>query len=196
MKTEPQDFRFNSHDLPRRAGEMREYALVIPTPVRIGIDVIAVLAGEDIHLDMRLESVTQGVLVSGQLSAIADGQCVRCLEPMELEIASRIQELYRYAPEKPHTKAARRRARAEEDDLDLAEEFMMEGEIIDLAAPIRDAIVLALPVNPLCSTDCRGLCPGCGMKWSNLPADHLHELMDQRWAGLVGLQPTPLENPD
>lgn len=196
MKGELQIFRFNSHDLPRRAGEMREYSLVIPTPARIGIDVIAVPAGEEIHLDMRLESVTQGVLVSGQIVAMADGQCVRCLESMQFKVVGDFQELYRYEPEKPHTKAARRRIREEEDDLDFAEELMMEGEIVDLAAPIRDAIVLSLPINPLCKVDCRGLCPDCGVKWNNLPVDHLHELVDQRWSGLIGLRPGLSEEPE
>jgi uncharacterized protein len=189
MKRDPQVFRFNAHDLPRRAGEMREYSLDIPAPDRIGIDVIAVLVGELIHVDMRLESVTQGVLVSAQLSAIADGECVRCLEPVEFDIERKIQELYRYEPEKAHTKAQRKRAREEEDDLDLEEELMMEGDIIDLEAPIRDAIVLSLPVNPLCDEDCPGLCPECGVKWTNLPAEHGHGVIDARWSGLAGLLP-------
>ena len=47
-----------------------------------------------------------------------------------------------------------------------------------------DAIVLDLPVNPLCSDDCPGLCPECGGKWAELPADHAHEVIDARWAGL------------
>ena len=193
MTRDPQLFRFNTHDLPRRAGEMREYSLDIPAPERIGIDVIAVLPGEEIHLDMRLESVTQGVLVSAQLSTIADGECMRCLEPVAFDIERRIQELYRYAPEKAHTKAQRKQARAEEDDLDLEEELMMDGEIIDLEAPIRDAIVLSLPINPLCDQDCPGLCPECGVRWTNLPADHLHEVIDTRWSGLAGLLPEPPE---
>lgn len=191
MTRNPQVFSFNAHDLPRRAGEMRQYSLDIQTPDRIGIDVIAVLAGEEIHIDMRLESVTQGVLVSAQLSTIADGECVRCLKSVEFEIEGRIQELYRYEPEKTLIKAQRKHARVEEDDLDLEEELMMEGDIIDLAAPIRDAIVLSLPINPLCAEDCPGLCPECGVKWTNLPAEHAHEVSDQRWSGLAGLLPDP-----
>lgn len=198
MKSNSKVFLFNAHDLPRRAGEMREYTLDIPAPERIGIDVIAVQAGEEIHLDMRLESVTQGILVSGQLATIADGECMRCLEPVELDIQRRIQELYRYAPEKAHTKAERKRAAAEEDDLDLDEEYLMDGEVIDLEGPIRDAIVLSLPINPLCSQDCPGLCPTCGVKWTLLPLEHSHEVIDARWSGLAGLaeQIPPEGSPD
>ena len=180
-------FLFNSYELPRRAGEMRQYSLDLVIPERIGIDVIAVLAGEEIHLEMRLESVTQGVLVSAELSAIADGECMRCLDPIELQIDRRIQELYRYAPEKPHTKAERKRARQEGDDLDQDEVLMMDADFINLEGPIRDAIVLDLPVNPFCSPDCPGLCPGCGIKWSSLESTHSHPVIDPRWAGLSGL---------
>jgi uncharacterized protein len=180
-------FLFNSYELPRRAGEMKEYSLDIVIPERIGIDVIAVLAGEEVHLDLRLESVTEGVLVSAELSGVADGQCMRCLDPIELPIDRRIQELYRYAPSTPHTKAERKRARQEADDLDEAEVLMMDGDFIDLETPIRDVIVLDLPVNPPCAPDCPGLCPVCGVKWSLLDSTHVHEVIDPRWAGLSGL---------
>ena len=75
----------------------------------------------------------------------------------------------------------------DEEDLGEDDELMMEGDIMDLEPPIRDAIVLDLPINPLCSDDCPGLCPECGGKWAELPADHAHEVIDARWAGLNGL---------
>ena len=167
---------------------MREYGFEIVLPESIGIDVIAVQAGEEIRVDMRLESVTQGILVSAQISAVADGSCMRCLEPVELTVNRRIQELYRYAPEKLHTKAQRRSATTNgDDDLDEDEDLMLEGDEIDLEGPIRDAIVLDLPINPICADDCAGLCPGCGVKWSQLETEHVHELLDLRWKGLSAL---------
>ena len=62
----------------------------------------------------------------------------------------------------------------------------MEGEFIDLEPSVRDAIILNLPLNPLCDPDCPGLCPTCGVKWSELPDDHAHEVTDIRWSGLEG----------
>lgn len=194
MNRKSKTFFFNAHDLPRRAGEMREYTFDIVVPEPIGIDVIAVEAGEEIRVDMRLESVTQGILVSAQISAVADGTCMRCLEPVEVEVNRRVQELYRYAPEKVHTKAQRRNAT--DDDLDEDEDLMLEGDEIDLEGPIRDAIVLDLPINPLCSLDCQGLCPGCGVKWSQLEVGHAHELRDLRWQSLTELAPKNIEDPD
>ncbi len=189
-------FLFNAHDLPRRSGEMKEYSFDIAIPEPIGLDVIAVEAGEAIHVDMRLESVSQGILVSAQIAAVADGTCMRCLEPLEIDLHHRIQELYRYAPDKKvHTKAQRKAA--EVDDLDVDEDFMLEGDDIDLEGPIRDAIVLGLPINPLCQQDCPGLCSGCGVKWSLLEADHEHEVVDPRWKALLDLGPEdPNENLD
>lgn len=179
-------FLFNTHDLPRRAGEMREYAVDIPAPERIGIDVIAVPEDQGIHVAMRLESVTEGILVSAQVSTIAEGECIRCLDPVEMPITRNFQELYRYEPEKAHTKAQRKAAEAF-DDLDEEEDLMVDGETINLEGPIRDAVVLALPINPLCDEDCPGLCPRCGVKWSLLDSDHRHDVKDPRWAGLSDL---------
>ena len=163
---------------------MKEYACDITVPDRVGIDVIAVLPGEVIHVDLRLESVAEGVLVSAQIGAIADGECMRCLDPVEFDINRSIQELYRYEPEKAHTKAQRKRARQEQDDLDEDEELMMDGDFINLEIPIRDAIILALPINPLCDLVCQGLCAGCGLKWVDLPEDPAHDRLEPRWAGL------------
>ena len=187
MNRDSKVYLFNAHDLPRSAGEMKQYEFDITIPERVGIDVLAVLPGEEIHCDMTLSSVKEGVLVSLEIFAVADGECTRCLEPLEWDFTRRIQELYRYAPEKAHTKA-QRKAQEAQGELDFDEDLMMDGEIINLEIPIRDAIILDLPINPLCSENCPGLCPDCGVKWSALPAGHAHEVIDSRWAGLSALR--------
>ena len=72
-------FLLNTHDLPRRAGEMKEYELNIQLDSPIGIDVIAVPVGI-LELDLRLESVAEGVLATGEFDVVAKGECIRCLE--------------------------------------------------------------------------------------------------------------------
>ena len=178
-------FILNTHDLPRRAGEMKEYQLDIPAHVRIGVPLIAVPEGDLVELDVRLESVTEGVLASADIYAIAHGECIRCLDPVEVVIDRKIQELYRYEP----TNEKGRKKRREDEDVDLEgeEELQMEGDLMDLEIPIIDAIILTLPVNPLCSDECLGLCPDCGEKWEKLPEGHAHEVIDARWSGLNGL---------
>lgn len=178
-------FILNTHDLPRRAGEMKEYQLDIPAHVRIGVPLIAVPEGDLVELDVRLESVTEGVLASAEIYAIAHGECIRCLDPVEVVIDRKIQELYRYEP----TNEKGRKKRRDDEDVDLEgeEELQMEGDLMDLEIPVIDAIILTLPVNPLCSDECLGLCPDCGEKWENLPEGHAHEVIDARWSGLDGL---------
>ena len=75
---------FSTRELGRRAGAMRSVHRDVPAPPddeRIGLDVIGVPAGATISLDVRLESVTEGVYVSGTVSAPLTGECSRCLDP-------------------------------------------------------------------------------------------------------------------
>jgi uncharacterized protein len=185
MSKSANPFILNTHDLPRRAGEMKEYQLDIPAHARIGVPLIAVPEGDLVELDIRLESVTEGVLASADIYAIAHGECIRCLDPVEVAIDRKIQELYRYEP----TNEKGRKKRRDDEDVDLegTEELQMEGDLMDLEIPIIDAIILTLPVNPLCSDECLGLCPDCGEKWESLPESHAHEVIDARWSGLDGL---------
>jgi len=166
-------FLLNTHDLPRRAGEMKEYRLAIELENPIGIDVIAVPAGT-LNLDLRLESVAEGILATGEFEAIAKGECIRCLDPIDLHLDRNFQELYAYKAD---------------PELEEEDQLLMDGDVMNLEAPIRDAIVLALPINPLCDDECEGLCPECGQKWIELPDDHAHEQIDARWSGLKGLFP-------
>jgi uncharacterized protein len=195
MSKAPDSFKLNTYELPRRAGEMKEYELDIIVKEKFGVDLISVPVGEVIEVDARLESVTEGVLLSADVYAVAQGECIRCLDPVEIVIERKIQELYNYEPTNERGKKKRKSSTEDltSEDLDAADEFMMEGDILDLETPIRDAIVLSLPSNPLCSQDCLGLCPECGGKWAELPEDHAHEVIDARWASLGGLT---LEDPD
>ena len=195
MSKAPDSFKLNTYELPRRAGEMKEYELDIVVKEKFGIDLMSVPSGEVIEVDARLESVTEGVLLSADLYAVAQGECIRCLDPVEIVIERKIQELYNYEPTNERGKKKRKSSTEDltSEDLDVADELMMDGDILDLETPIRDAIVLSLPSNPLCSQDCLGLCPECGGKWADLPEDHAHEVIDARWARLGGLN---LEDPD
>lgn len=192
MSKQVDTFKLNVYELPRRAGEMKEYQLDIAVKENFGVDLISVPAGDLIELDARLESVTEGILLSADVYAIAKGECIRCLDPIEITIERKIQELYNY---EPTNERGKRKKKVEEslEDLEIEDELMMDGEIMDLETPIRDAVVLSLPINPLCSQECLGLCPDCGGKWADLPQDHAHEAIDARWASLKGLD---LDGPD
>jgi uncharacterized protein len=191
MNRAAQVFQFNTHELPRRAGEMKEYQLDLEILEPVGVPLVAVPAGDVIEVDMRLESVAEGILLSADIYAIAKGECIRCLDPVEITVERKVQELYRYEPSNDkggkRKKHSSRTDTSDEIDLDAVDELWLDGNEMNLEIPIRDAIVLDLPVNPLCSETCLGLCPDCGEKWETLPEDHAHEVIDARWAGLAGL---------
>ena len=191
MNRASQVFQLNTHELPRRAGEMKEYQLDLEILEAVGVPLVAVPAGDVIEVDMRLESVAEGILLSADIYAIAKGECIRCLDPVEITVERKIQELYRYEPTNDkggkRKKHSSRTDTSDEIDLDAVDELWLDGNEMNLEIPIRDAIVLDLPVNPLCSEECHGLCPDCGEKWEKLPEGHAHEVIDARWAGLAGL---------
>jgi DUF177 domain-containing protein len=145
----------------------------VPAPADLGTDVIAVPEGSDVDLDLRLESVVEGVLVSGTVTAEAAGQCVRCLDDLEREVEVDVQQLYAYPGQVPQ--------KAEDDETDE-----LEGDLIDFEPVLRDAVVLALPFQPVCREDCPGLCSECGVHLADHPG-HQHDQVDPRWAVLQSL---------
>jgi uncharacterized protein len=143
----------------------------------MGSDVIAVPAEAPIELDLLLESVLEGVLVTGQVRATARGACVRCLDEIVEDLDVYVQELFAY----PERAEAARQSGVERD-----EERVIVGETADIEPMVRDAIVLALPFQPLCRKNCAGLCATCGARLNDDPG-HRHEVIDPRWSALAAL---------
>jgi uncharacterized protein len=134
-----------------------------------------VSAGGDVALDLRFEAVSEGVLVTGSAVAPLSGECARCLDPVTSTIEVNFQELYRYLPDPG------------EDENDGDERFL-DGDFLDLEPAFRDAVVLALPLSPLCRDDCPGLCVECGAKLADVGPEHGHgDKLDPRWGILAKL---------
>ena len=168
----------DTRDLGRRPGTERGVTTTVPAPADLGIEVLDVPEGSPVDLDLRLEAVVEGVLVTGTVRADLRGECVRCLEPVTDEVTVDLCELFVYDDEQPPAGAA-----GDEDD----ETSRLEGDLLDLEPAVRDAVVLALPFQPLCRDDCPGLCVECGARLADDP-DHGHEeQIDPRWAALQGL---------
>ena len=165
----------DTRDLPRRPGVLRTVERTVPAPADLGVELIGVPEGANLDLDLRLESVSEGVLVSGTITGPIEGECGRCLQPIRDSLVVTIQELYAY--ERSTTDAT-----TDEDEVGR-----MQGDLIDLEPALRDAVVLTLPTNPVCREDCPGLCPECGVHRDELPAEHSHRQIDPRWAGLEQL---------
>ncbi|MFI0784035.1 YceD family protein [Streptomyces lydicus] len=176
---------FDTRELGRRPGALKRVSRSVEAPRDLGNEVIEVPEGATVELDLRLESVMDGVLVTGTARATVKGECVRCLEPLERELDSDFQEMFAYpdADARVHDKDAGDDAEDEEDTL------FLEDDLFDLEPVLRDAVVLALPMQPVCQDDCPGLCSDCGARLADDP-DHHHDAVDIRWAALQGLAET------
>ena len=185
-KARDKAWKIDLRELGRRAGSMREWDKTIPAQPGWGVEMIGVPENAPVHLRLRLESVMEGVLVSGQVELPVTGQCARCLDPLEDTLTLDVQELYAYS-------GSTTEATSEEDEV-----RRIDGESLDLAPLVRDTVVLTLPLSPTCTPDCAGLCVDCGERLDDLPADHSHEVIDPRWAGLAArlADPDTTDNAD
>lgn len=136
---------------------------------------VAIPAHAAVELDLRVESVSEGVLVTGVVSAPTAGECARCLQPVTGDIEIELTELFAYPDSVTD---------ATTDDDDLGR---VVDDAVDLEQAIVDAVGLALPLSPLCDPDCPGLCPDCGVALAGAEPDHHHDKIDPRWAKLAGM---------
>jgi uncharacterized protein len=175
----------DTRELGRRPGSMRRVHKSDVAPEDLGRPLAAIPAGSELDLDLRLESVMEGVLVTGTVSGRMAGECGRCLEPVSSPIQVEIQELYSYPDSGPYGSRSQPTGGKSDDDDELP---LLVDDMIDLEPILRDALVLALPMSPLCSDDCPGLCPDCGERLATLPEEHSHNAVDPRWAALAGMR--------
>jgi len=149
---------------------MRERSETFGAPEHLGEGVAAVAKGAEVTLDVRLESLHDGILVSATVDTVATGECVRCLDPVSIPIQVEFQELFAYSP-------------------DEAFDFAVQDDHVDLEPVVRDAVVLALPFQPVCRPDCPGLDPETGEKLADHPHKVARDVLDPRWAALEGFTP-------
>lgn len=164
----------NIREMGRHPGGMRDYQRAIPAPAGFGLEVIGIPEDSPIELELQLVSATEGVYVSGLASAAVEGECARCLEPIAYPLTVRMGELFAYPDSVTE-------ATTDEDEVSRVVDDLVDSEEL-----VRDAVLLALPLSPLCEADCRGLCVECGDRWAVLGPEHTHETLDPRWAALQG----------
>ncbi|OBG22140.1 hypothetical protein A5764_13600 [Mycobacterium sp. 852002-51057_SCH5723018] len=164
--------------LGRRPGAMVTLRNTVPSPSRIGLPMIAIDKGAPLEMDLRVESVSEGVLVTGTVAAPIVGECARCLTAVNGHVQVGLTELFAYPDSTTE-------ATTEEDEVGH-----IVDNTIDLEQSIVDAVGLELPFSPVCSPDCPGLCPECGASLAAEPGHH-HDRIDPRWAKLADLLPDP-----
>jgi DUF177 domain-containing protein len=143
----------------------------------MGAGMASIPADAELQLEVQLEGVTEGVLVTAMVTAPLTGECARCLEPFTSAIEVRLQELFAL----PETETA---GQAAEPD-----GYLLDGSgLLDLEPALRDALVLELPLSPLCSADCAGLCAECGVRLADAEPGHGHAVRGTMWAALKDLR--------
>ena len=180
--------------LGRQPGSARNRKLTVPAPADLRLELIGVPEGAAAELDLRFEAVAEGVLVTGSVTAPLAGECARCLGPVASSVTASFTELYLYPPARTHGAAGPARDgrhhqdrsdRYDEHEEQDDEERYLDGDLLDLEPALRDAVVLALPMAPLCRDDCPGLCVECGVPLADAGPGHGHEdPPDPRWDGL------------
>ncbi|MFK0241388.1 YceD family protein [Microbacterium sp. NPDC090281] len=155
-------------DIVRHPGEMREHELTVALAEAWGEGIVSYEAGSTLALDVRLESVHEGILVSGTADAEYVGVCGRCLIDITRPVEVEFQELFAYPGE-------------EETD------FEVQDNHVDLETLVRDAAVLALPFQPVCQPDCPGLDPKTGERLAVSIGTEQVAPIDPRWSALQNI---------
>ena len=163
--------RVNVADLLRRLGTRRDLRRE-PVLDGLALSTSRVAEGAPLVLDGVLESVPNGVMVYGTVTAPWTGACRRCLKETGGELAASFRELFERHPTEGET-------------------YRLAGEEIDLEPLVREAVLLELPLSPLCAEDCKGLCPECGADLNAEGCDCEVEQRDPRWAALDELRFDP-----
>lgn len=158
---------------------MMTFQETVASPMRIGLDLIGIAEGAPLTLDLLVQSVSEGVLVTGTVAGPTTGECARCLTPLTGEVEIDLTELFAYPD-------------STTDATTEADEVGRVGangvpDTVDLEQPVIDAVGLALPFAPLCQPDCAGLCAECGIALNTAEPGHHHDTVDPRWAKLAGL---------
>lgn len=157
------------YDLMHRAGEMREHSIDVVVPEKLGEGQIAVAQGDTLRLDVKLEGLHDGILVSTHVSGTATGECSRCLKPLSESVEVDFAELFAYA-------------------VDEAFDYQVHDDHVNLEPVVRDAVVLSLPFQPVCRPDCPGLDPETGERIEEIHDYQPHESIDPRWSALAEFQ--------
>jgi uncharacterized protein len=163
---------FDTRDLG--PGVARTLTRSVPAPEHMGAGMARVRAGAELDLEVQLEGVREGVLVTATVTGPLAGECARCLEPFASSITVRFQELFVLAGEA-----------GQADDADADDSYRLDASgLLDLETALHDAVVLELPLAPLCEQGCRGLCVECGIRLADAEPGHGHEQRGAMWAAL------------
>lgn len=164
-------------DLRRHPGTRRQFTESVELP-GLGISSATVPEGASIDLDVELETLSNGLVATGTISTPWVGECRRCLKPVEGRSVAQIREIFEPRPIEGET-------------------YAMAEDTVNLEPMVRDAVLLALPLAPLCTEDCRGPAPELfptGVEGEGEDSEDQEgpgPISDPRWAALADLDFEP-----
>lgn len=158
----------NALEMLRRPGTQKDVELSVP-PSALDIDDSRLVPGSDVDVRVRCESLSDGIVVDGHVEVDFRGDCRRCLAPLTGTVSIELHELYQVTVTDPDA-------------------FPIENDQIDLAAMVRESVLLDLPDAPVCRPDCAGLCPVCGADRNTRECGCSVSAPDPRWAGLDAIR--------
>jgi uncharacterized protein len=160
--------RVHVSELLRRPGSDRTVELEI-TPGELGIDDERFHADDPVQIRLRLEALSDGIVVNGVITSTWHGTCRRCAVPATGTLSSEVHELYQQV-------------------VTDAEAFELVGDQLDLTPMVREVMVLDAPISPLCRDDCKGLCLQCGLDLNTGSCSCVAPPADARWSALDDLK--------
>ena len=155
-------------ELLKHPGNMRELVLKASVGEAIGTPVAKLSREQELQIELRLESVHEGILATAEVSTVIALTCSRCLDEINLDFEVDFQELFAYS--------------SSSDD-----ELLVKNDQIDLEQVVIDSVISNLPFQPLCSPDCLGLCSECGKKLIEDPNHEHQKPVDSRFEALKDL---------
>ena len=168
-----------------RPGQSKPIDTVFPAPSGIGDDIVGVREGADVRVVGSFDSIVDGLVFTGRIEAPLTAECTRCLKPIDHDWTVNVTLFFPY--DAPGADDGRGNGEVEiiagEDEAEDVYPLSSDGAFADMESPLRDTLVEALPLQPLCKEDCLGLCPQCGVDLNEDP-DHHHDVTDIRFAAL------------
>jgi uncharacterized protein len=163
-------FQLSLVDLKRTEGATKDFSFSAGMEQTLEVGLVSVPVGRQITVHGQLQSVGEGVLVTGEFHTEVDAQCSRCLKQTNSPVEARIEELYIYSDKA--------------EGYDQQDVLFIHQEMVDLDQPIRDGLILEQPLIPLCDPDCLGLCQHCGLEMNSQPTHTHDDDIDSRWLSL------------
>ncbi|MEO8286322.1 MAG: DUF177 domain-containing protein [Chloroflexota bacterium] len=137
----------------------------------------------DLTGSAKATRVGEGLLVQGDVEANVQLQCSRCLEDISVPVEASLEEQF-----EPTVDVETGRSVKKDDDIEDDTVFTIDpNHMMDLTEPVRQALLVAIPMRPLCKVDCKGLCVVCGADLNDTDCGHTQEAPDARWEGLKAL---------